>query len=304
MGPPIHLIGLPTDVHSSFLRGPGRAPAAIRAQLMSEHGNPASERGSEIGSDIALLDRGDLPLAEEAEDDARIEAAVADSLAQGAVPICLGGDHSVTYPILRAVAAAHGPVDILHFDAHPDLYDDYGGDRRSHASPFARIMEEGLAKRLVQVGIRTLNRHCREQAERFGVEIVEARHFAPGRIPALEGPLYVSVDMDGFDPSCAPGVSHLEPGGLTARQVTDVLLAIDAPVCGGDVVELNPDRDINEMTAILAAKMVKELAALASAKPAVPALPDPPRHGDARVNHAPHGSGLSGGQADPGMDQP
>ena len=269
MGVPIHLIGLPTDVHSSFLRGPAKAPRAIRAQLQSEHGNPASERGTEIGLDIDFVDRGDLPLAEEEADDARIEAAVAETLQHGAIPICLGGDHSVTYPVLRAVAAAHGTVDLLHFDAHPDLYDDYGGDRRSHASPFARIMEDGLARRLVQVGIRTLNRHCREQAERFGVEIIEARHFRPGCVPAFAGPLYISVDMDGFDPSCAPGVSHLEPGGLSARDVIDVLLAIEAPIAGADVVELNPDRDVNDMTAILAAKMVKELAALATVFPAV-----------------------------------
>jgi agmatinase len=269
MGVPIHFIGLPTDVHSSFLRGPAKAPAAIRAELASEHGNAASERGTEIGAEIDLVDRGDLPLTEESEDDARITAAVAATLRQGAIPLCLGGDHSVTFPVLRAIAAAHGPVDILHIDAHPDLYDDYGGDPRSHASPFARIMEEGLARRLVQVGIRTLNGHCREQAERFGVEIVEARHFAPDRIPAFDGPLYISVDMDGFDPSCAPGVSHLEPGGLTARQVTDLLLAIRTQVCGADVVELNPDRDLNDMTAILASKMVKELAALATEFPAV-----------------------------------
>jgi len=269
MSTPIHLIGLPTDVHSSFLRGPARAPAAIRAQLMSDHSNGASERGSEIGAEIALTDRGDLPLAEQEGDDAIIVAAIADTLRQGAIPLALGGDHAVTYPIVQAVAAAHGPVDILHFDAHPDLYDSYGGDRRSHASPFARIMEDGLAKRLVQVGIRTLNRHCREQAERFGVEIIEARHFRPGAVPAFAGPLYISIDMDGFDPSCAPGVSHLEPGGLTARDVIDVLLAIEAPIAGADVVELNPDRDVNDMTAVLAAKLVKELAALATAFPAM-----------------------------------
>ena len=269
MGVPIHLIGLPTDVHSSFLRGAAKAPAAIRAQLASEHGNAASERGLEIGPEIELLDCGDLALAEAPEDDARITAAVATTLRQGAIPLCLGGDHSVSFPVLRAIAAAHGPVDILHIDAHPDLYDLYGGDRRSHASPFARIMEEGLARRLVQVGIRTLNRHCREQAARFGVEVVEARHFRDGWVPDLMGPLYISIDMDGFDPSCAPGVSHLEPGGLTARQVTDMLLAIRAPVCGADVVELNPERDVNDMTAVLAAKMVKELAALATEFPAV-----------------------------------
>ena len=268
MGTPIHLIGLPTDIPSSFLRGAARAPAAIRAQLASEHGNPASERGSEIGGESDLVDRGDLLLTEGPDDDRLIVEGMAETLRQGAIPIALGGDHSVTYPVLRAIAAAHGPVDILHFDAHPDLYDSYGGDRRSHASPFARIMEDGLARRLVQVGIRTLNRHCREQATRFGVEIIEMRHFRPGCVPAFDGPLYISLDLDGFDPSCAPGVSHLEPGGLTARDVTDVLLAIETPIAGADVVELNPDRDINGMTAILAAKMVKELAALATAVPA------------------------------------
>ena len=265
---PIHLIGLPTDCHSSFLRGPARAPAAIRQMLWSPHGNAASERGSELGAEIDLVDRGDLPLREEAEDDERIESAIAESIGADAIPIALGGDHAVTYPILRAIAAARGPVDILHFDAHPDLYDCYDGDRRSHASPFARIMEDGLASRLVQIGIRTLNRDCRHQAERFGVEMIEARHFRPGCVPRFARPLYVSIDMDGFDPAFAPGVSHPEPGGLSARDVIDALLAIETPVVGADVVELNPDRDLNGVTAILAAKLVKELAALATACPA------------------------------------
>ncbi|RJF91315.1 agmatinase family protein [Sphingomonas cavernae] len=265
---PIHLIGLPTDCHSSFLRGPAKAPAHIRAALNSDHGNPASERGTELGIEIDLVDLGDVALDEGSEDDDRITQAVAYALDAGAIPISIGGDHAVSYPILKAIAAAHGPVTILHFDAHPDIYDELGGDRRSHASPFARIMEDGLAKRLVQVGIRTMNRHCREQAERFGVEVIEARHFRPGCLPALDGPLYISIDLDGFDPAFAPGVSHHEPGGLTVRDVTDILLGLDVPIAGADVVELNPDRDINGMTAVLAAKMVKELAALATAYPA------------------------------------
>src|SRR5262245_13709728 len=149
----VDLIGLPTDVHSSFLRGPALAPPLIRAALSSSHGNAASERGLELGAEIDLHDRGDLDLREEPEDDGRITRAIAESCATGAVPISLGGDHAVTFPILCAVAAVYGPVHVLHFDAHPDLYDELGGDRRSHASPFARIMEEGLAKRLVQVGI-------------------------------------------------------------------------------------------------------------------------------------------------------
>ena len=176
----VDLIGMPTDVHSSFLRGCAQAPPLIRAALFSPHGNEASERGLELGAEIALHDRGDLALTEAPSDDALIEAAIEQSLLRGAIPIALGGDHSITYPILRAIAAHHGPVDILHFDAHPDLYDELGGDRRSHASPFARIMEEGLASRLVQVGIRTLNKHQREQAARTATLLRE--RFAPVRI--------------------------------------------------------------------------------------------------------------------------
>ncbi|MGE0595673.1 MAG: arginase family protein [Hyphomonadaceae bacterium] len=263
MGRRVDLIGAPTDVHSSFLRGPAKAPPLIREALFSPHGNAASERGLELGAEIDLNDCGDLPLNETAADDALIAAAVALSLQRDALPVVLGGDHSVTFPILRAIAAHHGPVEILHFDAHPDLYDELDGDRRSHASPFARIMEEGLCTRLVQIGIRTLNKHQRAQAERFGVEQIEMRDIGRAK-PAFRKPLYISIDMDGFDPASAPGVSHHEPGGLDPRFVIDMLLDLDVPLVGADVVEYNPDRDINGVTAVLAAKLVKELAALAS----------------------------------------
>jgi agmatinase len=258
----LRLIGAPTDRHSSFLRGPAKAPPLIRSALWSDHGNMTAESGVELGVDILLGDSGDLPLAEADGDDALIAAAVAGAAADGAVPLVLGGDHSVTVPVMESLAAAHGPVDILHFDAHPDLYDDFEGNPRSHASPFARIMERGLARRLIQVGIRTLNRHCREQAERFGVEIVEMRHFAPASVPQSAGPLYVSIDLDGFDPAFAPGVSHHEPGGLSVRDVLAVLDRVSAPVVGADIVEYNPARDLNGVTAVLAAKLVREVAAL------------------------------------------
>ena len=260
--PTIRLIGAPTDCHSSFLRGAAEAPPLIRAALYSSHGNMAAESGLELGLDIGLEDSGDLPLEEADGDDALIEAAVADAASAGAVPILVGGDHSVTVPAVRALAAMHGPVEILHFDAHPDLYDDFEGDPRSHASPFARIMEAGLARRLVQVGIRTLNRHCRDQADRFGVEIVPMRGFAPGQVPIPAGPLYISIDLDGFDPAYAPGVSHHEPGGLSVRDVLAVLDRVAGPIVGADVVEYNPKRDVNGVTAILAAKLVREVAAL------------------------------------------
>lgn len=255
------MIGLPTDSHSSFLRGPATAPGAIRAALTSDHGNQATELGAEIGQDIGLNDAGDLALEESDSDFDNIRTAAA-AAATVAVPIFLGGDHMVTYPTVTGIADVHGPVNILHFDAHPDLYDDFEGDPLSHASPFARIMERGLGNRLVQVGVRTLNRHCREQAERFGVEIIEMRHFAADKVPIPDAPLYISIDMDALDPAFAPGVSHHEPGGLSVRDVLNVLHRIEGPIVGADVVEYNPTRDINGVTAVVAAKFVKELAAI------------------------------------------
>lgn len=262
----IRLIGLPTDSHSSFLRGAAQAPDAIRAALASDHGNLATESGAEIGQDFRLEDLGDLALGQ-SESEADVESirnAASMAARQSAAPLFLGGDHMVTYPIIAGLAEVHGPVNILHFDAHPDLYDDFAGDPLSHASPFARIMERGLAKRLVQVGIRTLNRHCREQADRFDVEIVEMRDFAAGSVPLPPAPLYISLDLDALDPAYAPGVSHHEPGGLSVRDILKVLHRIDTPIIGADIVEYNPTRDINGMTAVVAAKFVKELAALAA----------------------------------------
>lgn len=225
----------------------------------------ATELGGELGLDIAFEDLGDLPLDETAGDLDRIRTAAAAAATEGNVaPIFLGGDHMVTYPIIAGLAEVHGPVNILHFDAHPDLYDDFEGDPLSHASPFARIMERGLATRLVQVGIRTLNQHCREQAGRFGVEMVEMRSFAADAVPIPAAPLYVSIDMDALDPAFAPGVSHHEPGGLSVRDILSVLHRIAGPIVGADVVEYNPTRDINGMTAVVAAKFVKELAAIAA----------------------------------------
>lgn len=261
--PAIRLFGLPTDINSSFERGAAAGPAHIRAALWSERGNLACAAGLEIGADIALTDDGDLPLVEDVvADDSAIARYVALIQQAGEVPLALGGDHAVTFPLVAAAAAKHGPVTILHIDAHPDLYDELGGNRRSHASPFARIMEGGHATRLVQVGIRTLTRHCREQADRFGVEILPMAGFTPAQVPQLSGPLYISIDLDGIDPSEAPGVTHAEPGGLTVREVVAILHAQRAPIVGADIVELNPARDVGGVTAILAAKLARELAFL------------------------------------------
>ena len=146
---PIHLIGLPTDHNSSFEAGAALAPAAIREALWSDRGNMAAECGLEVGVDIDLIDKGDISLTN--TDNAIDDAMIVGALASTGIPLILGGDHAVSYPVVAALAARHGPLNILHFDAHPDLYDDFEGNPRSHASPFARIMEKGHAVRLVQV---------------------------------------------------------------------------------------------------------------------------------------------------------
>lgn len=257
----IQLIGLPTDVNSTFMRGPARAPAEIRKLLSLDMMNSAAECGAELRKDIPFEDIGDLDLTAGSEQEI-IRQSVSACLAEGKRPLLLGGDHSVTYPVLKAISDHHGPVNILHIDAHPDLYQSYKGNPLSHASPFTRIMEDGLAQHLIQVGIRTLNRLQQRQAERFGVEILTMGNFSIDKVPELKSPLYISIDLDGLDPAYAPGVSHHEPGGLSTRQLLDLLGRIDADVVGGDIVEYNPDRDLNDVTAAVAAKLLKELAAL------------------------------------------
>ena len=160
------------------------------------------------------------------------------------------------------MATVHEGLSILHFDAHPDLYETYAGSRFSHACPFARILETGRIDRLVQVGIRGMNDLQRRQVEKYGVTCIEMKDFRPDMPMELKGPLYISLDMDVLDPAYAPGVSHHEPGGMTTRDVLKLIQSIQCPIVGADIVEYNPDRDMNEMTAAVAAKFLKELAGI------------------------------------------
>jgi len=257
----VALLGIPLDENSSYLRGPAHGPLRIREALFSGSTNAHAEDGTDVLGSGRLVDAGDVAVGVGPAAIDAIERAVADLLERGARVLSLGGDHSVTYPVVRAHAARHPGLSILHFDAHPDLYDQLDGNRFSHASPFARIMEAGLARRLVQVGVRTLNPHQRDQARRFGVEIVEMKDVTPDLRFAFDGPLYVTIDLDALDPAFAPGVSHHEPGGLSVRELLRVLERTQGRVVGADVVELNPLRDVAGTTAAVGAKLVKELAA-------------------------------------------
>ena len=257
----VAVIGLPLDENSSFLRGAALAPPRIRQALHSGASNLCAETGVDLGANPHWQDVGDLALSSGEETLAQIEQALDQLLARDIRVLSLGGDHSVTYPILRAYAKKHPGLTILHLDAHPDLYDEFEGSRYSHACPFARIMEQGLAARLVQVGIRTMNPHQRQQAERFGVQTIEMRSGMPLPVLNLNGPVYVSLDLDVLDPAFAPGVSHHEPGGLTTREVLGILHNLQATVVGADLVEINPTRDPTGVTAAVAAKFYKEIVA-------------------------------------------
>lgn len=116
-----------------------------------------------------------------------------------------------------------------------------------------------VAKRLIQVGIRTMSGHQREQAERFGVDTIDMRGWSAGQRPRVEGPVYVTIDVDGLDPAFAPGVSHREPGGLTVRDILGLVQTLPGPIVGADVVEVNPSQDPTGVTSFVAAKLVKEL---------------------------------------------
>ncbi len=259
----VALLGICYDASSSYQRGTAGAPPVIRETLWSEAGNPYSEMGVDISAGV-MDDEGDLRFGDdEAPESARkmIESAVAGIATSGRRPLILGGDHSITYPTLRGLRPSFPRLSILHLDAHGDLYDEFQGDRFSHACPFARIMEEGLADRLVQVGIRTLTPHQREQAARFKVEIIEMKDWRDGTRLAFDTPVYLSLDLDALEPGLVPGISHREPGGLTVRQTLGIIQQFEGDLVGADLVEFNPLNDAGGVTAAVCAKLAKELAA-------------------------------------------
>lgn len=259
-GARIGVLGVQSDENSSHLRGAALAPAKIREAFFCDSSNRWTEDETDLGAAGLFADAGDItPLAGDMLH--ATEAAAARLYEAGLRVITLGGDHAISFPLLKAAARFHGGITILHFDAHPDLYEELDGNRFSHASPFARIMESGLAKRLVQVGIRTINGHQRAQARRFGVEVLTMREWRRVFELRLDAPLYISFDIDGLDPAFAPGVSHREPGGLSTREALEVIQSLRGEVIGADIVEFNPLQDPTGMTAMVAAKLFKEIAA-------------------------------------------
>lgn len=257
----IKVIGIPYDNNSSFLKGPAMAPARIRLMDTEGSANIFSESGMEIKYGVTYSDEGDIAFTDinPAKVFETIQQRITALLNDNHKILSLGGDHSISYPVIDAFSNKYEKLNILHLDAHGDLYDNFDNNPYSHASPFARIMETGKVNSLTQVGIRTLTTHQREQAKKFGVRIIEMKDFSYSFIATLQSPLYISLDIDVLDPAFAPGISHHEPGGMNTRELLNIIQQINVPVVGADIVEYNPIRDVNNMTAMVAYKLMKEL---------------------------------------------
>lgn len=259
----IKLIGVPYDANSSFLKGPALAPPRIRLMDVEGSANTYAESGLDVREGTVYQDCGDIAFSgtDPEKGFAAIQSAISSLAQDGSKVVSLGGDHSVSFPIIDVIADQYPGLNILHFDAHADLYDNFDDNPYSHASPFARLLETGKINSITQVGIRTFNSHQREQAERFGVKVVEMKDYNLDYLSELEGPLYVSLDIDVLDPAFAPGISHHEPGGMSTRQLINAIQQIPVPIVSADIVEYNPVRDVNNMTAMVAYKLFKELVA-------------------------------------------
>ncbi|MFT3933474.1 MAG: agmatinase [Chitinophagaceae bacterium] len=257
----VRVIGIPYDNNSSFLKGPAMAPPRIRLMDTDGSANTFAENGLDVKEGKVYKHESDIIFEDASPEKAfeTIRKKIKQLLTEGDPIISLGGDHSVTYPIIDAFTEVHPSLHILHLDAHADLYNNFDNNPFSHASPFARIMEQGKVQSLTQVGIRTFNTHQKEQANKFGVTVHEMKDFNFKFINQLAAPLYISLDLDVLDPAFAPGVSHHEPGGLSTRELLHIIQQINVPIVGADIVEYNPTRDINNTTAMVAYKLMKEL---------------------------------------------
>lgn len=276
-------VGLSNESQSSLparAGGCARAPGRIRLAYDGNCYNATTESGVDLAG--AVTDLGDVPSETSWKKTAERYRELAESLfGGGKVPFFAGGDHAVTVPIVAALAVLGKPVHVVQIDAHPDLYPEYEGSRSSHACTAARLLELEHVASITQFGIRTANAIQVETARRFRGRLHQyaARDLA-GELPlpphiGRSERVYLTVDLDGFDPAFAPGVSHPVPGGLSARQVLNLIQCAEWELVGMDAVEVNPDLDVGDRTAILAARLLHEAMGYATKR----TLPD--RGGDA-----------------------
>ena len=257
--------GIPFDNAVTYRPGCRLGPRAIRAASVELSELLAFPFGFDPFTKVKVIDAGDVMLDPHHPDTVAdaITAHTAAILKAGARPLTLGGDHFVTYPILRAMAEKHGPVALVQFDAHCDTWAD-DGRSMDHGTMFARAVNEGIVDvtKSTQLGLRTYNHSD------FGFEILTAPWIhREGILAAIEvvrerageAPLYISFDVDGLDPAFAPGTGTPVAGGLASWQALEFIRAMrGANLIGMDVVEVSPPYDHAEITAIAAATVAHD----------------------------------------------
>jgi len=278
----VAIVGVPFDSGVTYRPGARFGPSYIRqgSRLLRPY-NPALDVKPFAG--IQVVDAGDIAVNpfDIGEAMTQIQAGVAELSGGGKPVVILGGDHTIALPALRALHAQHGPIALVHFDAHLDTWDTYFNAPYTHGTPFRRAWEEGLldAGRTMHVGIRGSlysERDLSEDAD-MGFSIVHARdmdRLGADRVIEMirervgDAPVYISIDIDVLDPGFAPGTGTPEAGGLTSRELLAIVRGFDgAHLIGGDIVEVSPPYDHAEITAIVAANLAYEYCSLFARAP-------------------------------------
>ncbi len=273
----VALLGIPYDGGVSYRPGARFGPRAVREQSsLIRPWNPVLK--VHPFQRLRMADCGDVDVVPTSIERTfeRIQQTIDAVIVAGAMPLAVGGDHSVTLPILRSLARRHGRLGLVHFDAHPDTWDEYFGSKFFHGTPFRRALEEGLIDphRMIQVGIRgplygpeDFALHDEHGIEVIRIETVKEHGTAwvAGRLGRLRGgPLYCSFDIDAVDPAYAPATGTPEVGGLTSYEAITLVRALAGlGVIGADVVEVAPPYDgPGQVTSLLAANLLFELASV------------------------------------------
>ena len=267
-------VGVPLDIGTSNRAGARHGPRQIRAESSLMRPYNMATRAAPFDS-LRVADIGDVAINpfNLADSISLIEAFYDGVFSQDCRPLTLGGDHTIVLPILRAAAKIHGPVGIIHVDAHADVNDEMFGEKITHGTPFRRIVEEGLCdpRRVAQIGLRATG----YTAEDFdwprdqGFRVVQAEECWHKSLTPLmdglrdqlgDGPVYISFDIDGLDPAYAPGTGTPEIGGLTTIQGLEIIRGCRGlDVIGGDLVEISPPYDLSGNTAMLGANLLYEM---------------------------------------------
>lgn len=270
----VAILGVPLDIGTSNRPGARFGPRGIRDESVLARPYNMATRAAPFDS-LRIDDVGDVAtnpynLKDSVE---RIEAHVDRLLAHDVITVAMGGDHTIVLPILRAIRKKHGPVGLVHIDAHTDINDEMFGERIAHGTPFRRAVEEDLldCERVAQIGVRGTGYAAedfdwsREQGFRV-VQVEECWHrsleplMAEVRDQIDGGPVYISFDIDGLDPAYAPGTGTPEIGGLTTPQALEIIRGCRGlDIVGCDLVEVAPVYDVSGMTAHIAADLIYEM---------------------------------------------